>query len=190
MGVYFCRVYRQSGLRVFCLPSPKSYQVVLQPAAHHRQPLGADLYADRGRGTAVDPQLSGMDRGGRVHPDFGVQRDRGRKSGMGVGHGRKIDQKVKTQTFFIRSLTADAESLISRAANEEVKTACKKVYEAVRYSDPMSSDALAAIESQITLKFAALSEAASAGDAEKTKVLADEMIILVGDRNNKCKLLK
>ncbi len=102
----------------------------------------------------------------------------------------KIDQKVKTQTFFIRSLTADAESLISRAANEEVKTACKKVYEAVRYSDPMSSDALAAIESQITLKFAALSEAASAGDAEKTKVLADEMIILVGDRNNKCKLLK
>ena len=54
-----------------------------------------------------------------------------------------IDDKVKANTLFIKSLTIDAESLISRAKNEASKTECKKVYEAIRFSDPMSSSALA-----------------------------------------------
>ena len=64
-----------------------------------------------------------------------------------------IDKKVKAQTLFVKSITVDAESLLARAATPEAKDACKKVFEAVRYSDPMSNDALAGVESQITLKF-------------------------------------
>ena len=100
-----------------------------------------------------------------------------------------IDKKVKAQTLVVKSITVDAESLLARAATPEAKDACKKVFEAVRYSDPMSNDALAGVESQITLKFNELSEAVSGG-ADNVKNIADELVILIGDRNKKCKLLK
>lgn len=102
----------------------------------------------------------------------------------------RIDQKIKVQTFFIKSLTVDAETLMPRAQSEEAKAACKQVYEAVRYSDPMSSDALAACESQITVAFAKLSDAVVANDDAAVKALANEVLILLNDRNKKCKLLK
>lgn len=102
----------------------------------------------------------------------------------------EIDDKVKTKTFFVKSLTVDAESLIARAKNETIKAECKKVYEAVRYSDPMSNDALASVEGQITVKFAELSDAVKADDTAKVAEIANEVVILIGDRNKKCKLLK
>ena len=101
-----------------------------------------------------------------------------------------IDKKMKESTLFIKSLTVDAENLISRAKSENIKAECKKVYEAVRYSDPMSNDAFASVESDITIKFSKLSEAVISEDSETVVTLADEIIILLGDRNRKCKLLK
>ncbi len=101
-----------------------------------------------------------------------------------------IDSKIKTNTFFIKSLTVDAETLMARAQNEDIKAECRKVCEAVRFSDPMSSNALAAAESRITLKFAELSDAVIANDFAVVKTAAREVIILVEDRNKKCKLLK
>ena len=101
-----------------------------------------------------------------------------------------VDEKIKTKTFFIKSLTVDAESLIARAKSEPVRTACKKVYEAVRYSDPMSNDALASVESEITIAFSRLTDAVAADDPNGTNTVAEELIILLGDRNKKCKLLK
>lgn len=101
-----------------------------------------------------------------------------------------VDKKVKESTFFINSLTVDAESLMSRAKSEAVKAECKKVYEAVRYSDPMSSSALASIESEITIKFAKLSGAVVSDNFDIAAEYANELIILIGERNRKCKLLK
>ena len=54
----------------------------------------------------------------------------------------------------------------------------------------MSNDALAFVESQIAAKFAELSDAVKADDAEKVAEIANEVVVLVGDRNKKCKLLK
>ena len=102
----------------------------------------------------------------------------------------KVDQKIKTQTFFIKSLTVDADSLMARAKSESVKAECKKVYEAVRYSDPMSNDALSSVESEITIRFAKLSDAVANDDAEKVAEIAGEVVLLVGERNKKCKVLK
>lgn len=102
----------------------------------------------------------------------------------------KVDEKIKNQTFFIRSLTVDAESLLARAKSDVAKAECKKVYEAIRYSDPMSHSALAYTESEITVKFTKLTEAVAAAEDEATAALAEEVVILVGDRNKKCKLLK
>lgn len=100
-----------------------------------------------------------------------------------------IDERVKTQTQFIKLLTADAEGLASRAAAPEAKAACKKVYEALRYSDPMSNDELEEIENRIKLKFDEFSNAV-VNETDNACNIADELVILVGDRNRKCKLLK
>ncbi|MEY8381832.1 hypothetical protein AALG83_01515 [Christensenellaceae bacterium 44-20] len=101
-----------------------------------------------------------------------------------------VDDKVKAKTSFIKALTADAEGLISRAKSETVKAECKKVYEAVRYSDPMSDEALSAIEDEITIQFAKLTEAVVEGNEILTVETADELAVILADRNNKCKLLK
>ena len=112
------------------------------------------------------------------------------KATAAIDEIERIDTKVKTQTFFIKSLTVDADTLTASAKSEEVKAECRKVYEAVRYSDPMSNDALTSIESQITIKFAELSSVVTADDVEKVVEIANEVIILIGDRNKKCRLLK
>lgn len=102
----------------------------------------------------------------------------------------KVDEKVKAQTTFIKNLTTDADSLLARAKSDAVKAECKKVCEAVRYSDPVSSAALSVIEAKITVKVDEFASAVGADDAEKAKEIADEIVILVGDRNKKCKALK
>ena len=112
------------------------------------------------------------------------------KASMATDLVTATDEKIKVQTFFIKSLTVDAEGLLARAQSDDIKAECKKVYEAIRYSDPMSNDALATTESQITLKFAELADAVSSDDAEAVKKAAREVCILVDDRNKKCRLLK
>jgi hypothetical protein len=102
----------------------------------------------------------------------------------------RVDTKVKAQTFFIKSLTVDADTLMASAKSEAVKAECRKVYEAIRYSDPMSNDALSSIEAQITVKFTEFSDAVKTDNTEKVVEIANEVVILVGDRNKKCKLLK
>ena len=46
------------------------------------------------------------------------------------------------------------------------------------------------IEAKITVKMDELSSAVGVDDAAKAKEIADELVILVGDRNRKCKVLK
>lgn len=102
----------------------------------------------------------------------------------------RIHEKIKVQTLFITSLTADAEVLMSKASSVEVKNECSKVYEAIRYSDPMSNDALAGVESEITIKFADFAAAVNDDNLDNVKTLAKEVMVLVEARNKKCGLLK
>lgn len=101
----------------------------------------------------------------------------------------ETDDKIKAQTSFIKTLIVDAESLVSRAQSETAKAATKKVYEAVRYSDPMSNDLLSGIESEIAIKFNQFSGAVAA-NSDDIETIADELIILISDRNKRCKLVK
>ena len=98
------------------------------------------------------------------------------------------EQKVQSKTAFIRAITADAENLISRAGTPETKAQCKKVYEALRYSDPMSSAELTEIEAELERKFAKFSAKINAGD--DCGKLADEIAQLASERNAKCKMGK
>lgn len=100
------------------------------------------------------------------------------------------DDKIKTQTLFIKSLTVDAEGLISRAKSENIKAECKKVYEAVRYSDPMSNAALVEVEEKIQNSFSDFEKAINNEDFELASSAADELLSLISIRNKKCTLLK
>jgi len=112
------------------------------------------------------------------------------KAGLAAEIVEEKDAQIKAKTSFVRSLTVDAESLMSRANTDAVKVECKKVYEAVRYSDPMSSETLASFENEIAAKFGEFSNAVLNGGAEDAVQAANELLALISDRNKKCKLLK
>lgn len=101
----------------------------------------------------------------------------------------EIDNKIQAQTSFIKTLTVDAESLMSRAQNETAKSVAKKVYEAVRYSNPMSNDDLSGVESEITIKFNQFANAINT-DSDNVTTIAEELIVLISDRNKRCKVIK
>lgn len=111
----------------------------------------------------------------------------GAKTGSDLVSG--IDDKIKADTFFIKSLTVDAEALLARADSETAKIACKKVYEAIRYSDPLSHSAFSAAENQITLKFEEFRNSVLA-KGDNMEQLSKELIIMLNDRNKKGMLLR
>lgn len=107
-----------------------------------------------------------------------------------VGVVTKIDEKVATKTFFIKSLAADTEHLMSYAKSDELKAICKKAYEAIRYSDPMSNIMLSDIDEQIKNQFSEFERSVCEEDVEVANKNCEELIALVDKRNKKCKLLK
>ncbi len=100
----------------------------------------------------------------------------------------RMDRRVKVDTFFIRSLTADAELLLKNATPSQAPIV-RQVYEAARYSDPVSHEELAGLEAQITVRFRTF-EGAVAQDSNELNAIALELCALLSQRNKTCKLLK
>ncbi len=101
-----------------------------------------------------------------------------------------IGEKVNVQTLFVKSLTATAEHLMNTSKTAEFKVLTKKVYEAVRYSDPMSNALLIEMEEKIQNGFSDFENAVLGEDYELACSTADELLSLIDVRNKKCKLLK
>ena len=101
-----------------------------------------------------------------------------------------IDDKIKKQTSFIKGITLDAEMLMASATTPEIKAEIKKVYEAFRFSDPMSSDALNDVEDRIQNQFNLLSEVVIREDEAKVSQIAKDLLSLIDYRNKKCKISK
>ena len=101
-----------------------------------------------------------------------------------------LDQKVEEKTTFIRNLTIDTENLMNRANAPMLKNQCKKVLEAVRYSDPMSSKELSNVEQRIQEEFDVLTDAVIADDFDCTESAAKELLTLIAERNKKCRAFK
>lgn len=112
------------------------------------------------------------------------------KAKSGADVVANIDNKVKEQTLFIKMLRNDVELLASKTGVGEMTEHINKVVDVVRYSDPMTNNALSSVESQITLKFAELSKSVEEKNVDAVKALVDEMLVLIEDRNKKCRILK
>ena len=100
------------------------------------------------------------------------------------------DNEIKTKLYTIRTLTSEAEHIMLTAKNDEIKSICKKVYGALRYSDPMSNIALSEIGEQIQRQFVVFKDTVSVGDYEMLIEIADELLVLIDKRNKQCKLSK
>ena len=87
-------------------------------------------------------------------------------------------------------MTADAEHLLSVAQSFELKKECEKIYEALRYSDPMSNVALYEINEQIQRQFSSFENAVNSSDLELTIADGEELLNLIDKRNKQCRLLK
>lgn len=95
-----------------------------------------------------------------------------------------VEQKVKAQTFFIKSLTVDIEMLAKKEKNPEIKQQLKKLAEKAKYSDPTSIDALADLESKIANKVNKLKT------ADNKVEIINQIDLLLTERNRKIKIIK
>ena len=68
-----------------------------------------------------------------------------------------------------------------------MKAACKKVFEALRYSDPVSAYGLVDVEERIKAEFDVLTDAVIADDPKAVSASADELLTLIAERNKKSK---
>ncbi len=95
-----------------------------------------------------------------------------------------VEQKVKAQTFFIKSLTVDIEMLAEKEKNSEIKQQLKKLAEKAKYSDPTSINALAELESKIANKVNEFKT------ADNKLEIINQIDLLLTERNKKNKILK
>lgn len=104
---------------------------------------------------------------------------------MVVETGKRIEQ----QTDFVRTLTANAKAL-EQNADAGVKKYVTKVYESLRYSDPVSAPELSEVEEQIQTAYQKLAKAVRKSDEETTKNQAADICALIKERNELCKIKK
>lgn len=97
----------------------------------------------------------------------------------------ETEEKIQLKTSFIKGLKADVDILLSRETDSEVKEALRKLSDEIRFSDPMSNNALESIETEITDRMISISEA-----GENKKNVISEISGLIKQRNIKCKALK
>ncbi len=100
-----------------------------------------------------------------------------------------VGQKVERQTEFIRGLTARAKAM-EQNSPEAYKQQVKRVYEALRYSDPMSTDKLVNVDEEIDTAYRRFAEALKAADEAAVQKEADNLCGLVKERNELCKIYK
>lgn len=103
-----------------------------------------------------------------------------------VGVGEKIEQK----TEFMKTVVVEVESIMARATTTEIQAETKKVYEALRYSDYMSCAELLKIEVHIEDHIEQLKIAVTNEDLEMVQAETKELLLLIKERNSKCKMLK
>ncbi len=109
---------------------------------------------------------------------------------MAKGTIENIQENVKQKTSYMKMLQADVEMMAMRAADPAVKQAYAKLGEAIRYSDPMSNDALALIEGQMSAMAIQANNFITAGNNEAALQTCEQLNLLLIERNKKCMIFK
>lgn len=103
---------------------------------------------------------------------------------------QSVDTKIKENVSFIKGINVDVEMLLQRSSDAEVKAALRKLSETVKYSDPMSSSAVAMQEQMIMQHLTELRTAFDAGNLDAVKELSAKIELLFVERNKKLMISK
>lgn len=103
---------------------------------------------------------------------------------------QQTERKVQEETIFVRTLRVEAELLQKQVSAQVISAEVKRVSEAIRYSDPRSSQVLEEVEGRLYVAFSSFSEAVRTEDETLCKEKAEIFLQLLEERNSKCKLLK
>ena len=101
-----------------------------------------------------------------------------------------VDEQSKKETAFIYSLTAEAELLAKQVSDEDLQKELTSLYEAIRYSDPVSTLEVADVNSRIRDEMDVLKAAVTLNDTGKIHESVQNLSLLIAERNQKCKLVK
>ena len=96
----------------------------------------------------------------------------------------RVEEMVEKKVFYIKSLQVDIEMLASTETDDDTKMALTKLADKIRFSDPMSNEALANLEAEISAKVKELKT------AENKSAIITVLDSLITERNKKAKLLK
>ena len=99
-----------------------------------------------------------------------------------------VQLKINVQTM--RALQSKSTALAGSCGDEETKKTLTELAEKFRYSDPVSSDALEAIEQDLTACVDELQNAVLEGDWDSAGLLITKTETTLAERNRLCKLNK
>ncbi len=101
-----------------------------------------------------------------------------------------VEQKIKGNVNFVKSINVDVEMLIQRSTNSEVTCTLKRLSETIKYSDPMANSVVAAQEQMIMQYMAELRTVFDSGDMNSVKNLCSKIEIFFVERNKRLMISK
>lgn len=102
----------------------------------------------------------------------------------------KIGNYRNEKVNFLRSLELDISNLSSKCDDSILTGKLHQLQEKIRYSDPMSSPKLSNLESLIQTQCQQLGKLVVQGDLSAAQSICDQLIQMVEERNQRCRLLK
>ena len=102
----------------------------------------------------------------------------------------EIDENIKAKTLFTTDLTLQAQNILTDAKTDAQRQSVKKVFDAARYSDPISDSRLFDVETNIKTMMDRLSTSIKNNNEENVVSLSDSITELIKKRNAMCKAYK
>ena len=100
------------------------------------------------------------------------------------------DAKLKKDVTLMRSLQSKLNQMAAQCDNPDAAAEVKRFAEEMRYSDPVSSEALAEIEADLSAAVDELQAAIVEGESNAAKQLCRKASAVLAERNRLCKLNK
>ena len=100
------------------------------------------------------------------------------------------DGKLKNTVFRMRELQSLSATLVNQCTDDDLKKTVKKIADELRFSDPVSSDATAALEDELRRQLGEVQQAIVDGDTEGAKALCVKVMGNLTERNRVCSISK
>ena len=100
------------------------------------------------------------------------------------------NKSLNAKVFQMREITNQASELIAMSKDSDTRALLQSVYEAIRYSDPVSTEETQPEECEMIKLLAEIKALIECEKSETIRTKADTIIHLTEQRNNKCKSLK